>query len=146
MPSTWLTIKETSLCSASYVSRQHGTARMCCCIHCCSAVAAGCAAPTARPPPATVDQHLLPGGGTASNSPHIAAVVDRWDRQTNRRMDSVPLHRPCSAYYVNSANNNSGLSHFNNACWDHAIMTIRDCKSTAPCYDCHTHNTHTNRM
>jgi len=75
------------------------------CAAACTAVAAGCSAPTARPPPATVYQHLLPGGGgTQHQTHHTAAVVDRRDRQTNRRMDSVPLHRPCSAYYVSSAN------------------------------------------
>ena len=28
-----------------------------------------------------------------------------WDKQTNRRTDMVPFHRPCSAYFVGSANN-----------------------------------------
>ena len=115
MPSTWLTIKETSLCSASYVSRQHGTARMCCCMHCCCCWVLG-AHSTAAAGHCRSTSPAGGGGHTASNSPHTAAVVDRWDRQTNRRMDSVPLHRPCSANYVNSANNNSGLSHFIQQC------------------------------
>ena len=28
-----------------------------------------------------------------------------WDKQMNRRTDMVPFHRPCSAYFVGSANN-----------------------------------------
>jgi len=54
--------------------------------------------------PLSINISCRGGGHTASNSPHTVAVVDRWDRQTNRRMDSVSLHRPCSAYYVSSAN------------------------------------------
>jgi len=38
-------------------------------------------------------------GRSAANPPHAAAAaVDRWDRQTDRRTDARPFHRPCSAY------------------------------------------------
>jgi len=35
-------------------------------------------------------------GPTAANPPHAAAAADRWDRQTDKQTDAVPLHRPCS--------------------------------------------------
>jgi len=36
---------------------------------------------------------------SAANQPHAAAAVNRRDRQTDRRTDIQPIHRPCSAYY-----------------------------------------------
>jgi len=40
---------------------------------------------------AAVDWHLLLAGPTAANPPsHAAAAVDSWDRQTDRRTDTVP--------------------------------------------------------
>jgi len=44
---------------------------------------------------ATIDRYLLPDGPTAANPPHAAAAADSWDRQTDKRMDTLPLHRPC---------------------------------------------------
>ena len=41
---------------------------------------------------AAIDRYLLPAGPTAANP------------QTDRRTDTVLFHRPCSAYYVGSAN------------------------------------------
>ena len=46
-----------------------------------------------------------PGAAAAANPPQRLAAVDRWDRQTDRRTDTVPLRRPCRAYYASSANN-----------------------------------------
>jgi len=37
-------------------------------------------------------------------------VVDRWERQTDGRMDARPFRRPCSAYYAGSVNNYSRLA------------------------------------
>jgi len=54
---------------------------------------------------AAVDRHLLPAGPTAANPPHAAAAGgwnSQTDRQTNRRTDTVPFHRPCFAYYAGS--------------------------------------------
>jgi len=45
---------------------------------------------------AAVDQYLLYVGPTAANLPHTAAVINRWDRQTDRQISTVLLHRPCS--------------------------------------------------
>ena len=54
--------RNTSLCSASYVSWQCETARICCC--------------------AAIDRYLLPDGPTAANPPQWLAVAewreDRW--------------------------------------------------------------------
>jgi len=41
------------------------------------------------------DRYLPPAGPTAANPPHAAAAVDRWNRQTDRRTDTVPLRRSC---------------------------------------------------
>ena len=42
------------------------------------------------------NRSILPAHGpTAANPPHAAAAVGRWDRPTDRRTDTVPLHRPC---------------------------------------------------
>ena len=35
-----------------------------------------------------------PAEPTAANPTHAAAAIDSWDRQTDRRTDTVPLHRP----------------------------------------------------
>ena len=51
------------------------------------------AAPTARPAPLLLSAgacYLLP----AANPPAAVAVVDRWDRQTDRQTDTRPFHRP----------------------------------------------------
>jgi len=48
---------------------------------------------------ASIDRYLLPAGPTAANPPHAAAAGE-WDKRT----DSVPFYRPCSAHYAGSAN------------------------------------------
>jgi len=48
---------------------------------------------------------LLPAKWPATNPLHTAAVVARWERQT----DTGPLHRPCYAYYASSINNYAEL-------------------------------------
>ena len=78
-------------CSASYVSCQRATARICCC---CAAAAAG------HPTPGSNRLVYLARGCSAANPPHAAAAVERWDRQTGRLTDTGPLYRPCSAYYA----------------------------------------------
>jgi len=49
--------------------------------------------------PAVADRYLL-------LPPRLrqAAVVDRRDRQTDRRTDIRPLHRPCAAFYAGNVN------------------------------------------
>jgi len=37
------------------------------------------------PAPAAADRYLLPAGRSATNPPHAAAAVDRWDRRTDGR-------------------------------------------------------------
>ena len=54
---------------------------------------------------AAIHRYLLSAGYTAANPPHAAAVVDSWDRQTDRRTDTVPLHRPVAYYAAVSKNN-----------------------------------------
>jgi len=49
----------------------------------------------ARPAAAAVDRYLLSAGPTAANPPQRHAVVDRRDRETDRRTDTVPSHRYC---------------------------------------------------
>jgi len=39
---------------------------------------------------AAIDRYIPPAGPTAANPPQDAAAVDGWDRQTNRRTDTVP--------------------------------------------------------
>jgi len=54
---------------------------------------------------AAIDRYLLPPGPqqqTCNNA--FAAVGPCWDRQTERRTDTVPFHRPCSAFYAECAN------------------------------------------
>ena len=53
----------TSLCSACYVSRTRGIARICCCAPCCCGAS-----------PAAIDRHLLTAGPTAANPTHAAAA------------------------------------------------------------------------
>jgi len=49
---------------------------------------------TKLPVPAAIDRYLLFAGRSAANPPAAAAVVDRWDRRTDRMMDTMPLHKP----------------------------------------------------
>jgi len=48
---------------------------------------------------AAVDPCILPAGSTAGNSSGFTAA------ETDRRTDSLPLHKPCSAYYASSVSN-----------------------------------------
>jgi len=59
-----------------------------------------CACSTA---PAAIDRYFLLAGRSAANPPAVVAVVDRWDRQTDRR--STVTNRPWSAYDADSINN-----------------------------------------
>lgn len=60
------------------------------------------------PHAAVINGHLLPTPTPAANPRHDAAV-GKWNRdtdgRTDRRMDTIPFQRPCSTYYVGSANN-----------------------------------------
>jgi len=51
--------------------------------------------------PTVIDRYLMPTGCSAAKMPAIAAVIDG----TDKRMDTHPLHRPCSIYYAGSVNN-----------------------------------------
>ena len=99
----------TSLCSASYISCQRDTARICCCVPCRGAAVTG------RPAAAVVDRYLLSAGRSAANPPHAAAAIDRRDRQTNRRRDGRTDGRTTyrfidPALYAGSVNNVSGAA------------------------------------
>ena len=48
--------------------------------------------------------YILPAGPTAANPPERPAAVDRRNRQTGRRKDTVPLHTDPAAYYASSVN------------------------------------------
>jgi len=93
----FLTLQHTekqsaSLCSASYICWQRGTARICC-------------GATATKHHTALDQYLLFARPTAAN----LQLSSLWranvsaDEQTHKRMDTVPLHRPCTAYYAGNA-------------------------------------------
>jgi len=45
---------------------------------------------------ACVDRYLLPAGRSAKNPPHVAAAVDRGDRQTDRRRTPDRYTHPAS--------------------------------------------------
>jgi len=64
------------LCSASYVSCKHSTARICCCVPCCGLVLLQHCAGRAA-----IDRYLLSAGPTAANPPQWAMG----------RTDTVPL-------------------------------------------------------
>jgi len=84
-----------SLCSASNVNWQHGATRICCCVPCCLAPAV---------------QHSISPANWAHSSKPATAVCSGWmTGWTDKRTDARPLHRPCSAYYVGSANENASL-------------------------------------
>jgi len=88
MPSTWLTIKETSLCSASYVSRQHGTARMCCCMHCCCCWVLG-AHSTAAAGHCRSTSPAAGGGGAHSIKLTTHCCSGRQMGQTDKQTDGL---------------------------------------------------------
>ena len=52
---------------------------ICCCVPCCGAAATG------RPATATVDRHLLLARRSAANPPQRSAVIERTDKQMDRR-------------------------------------------------------------
>ena len=85
-----------SLCSASYVRWQRGTAR----IHPPLLLSAGCAA--------VIDVSFPPGPQQQTCSSGFAAVGPCWGRQTDgqtdRPTDTALLPRPSSACYTGSAN------------------------------------------
>jgi len=64
---------------------------------------------------AAIDRQLLPSGPAAANPLH-AAVAD--DSCRDRQTDTVPFHRPCSAYNASSVNNIQFISVYVHA-WLH---------------------------
>jgi len=57
----------------------------------------------ARGARAAVDRRRMPAGRPAANTPHAAAAVDRWDRQTDGRTLNRLIDP--AEYYVSSFNN-----------------------------------------
>jgi len=84
---------QISRCPASYASCQRDTARICCCAPCCSPVKLW-----RRP---CSNWYLLPEGAAATATRRRRL---QWVNGTDRRTESVPLHRPCSAHYAVCAN------------------------------------------
>ena len=79
----------TSLSSASYVSRQRGTARICCCAPCCGAAAAE-RRPAGR---AALDRYFLAAEPTAANPQqrHAGGRMEQTDGWTpDRCIDPAP--------------------------------------------------------
>ena len=66
-----------------------------------------CSAPAVQQ---SIGISCLPGPQQQTCSSGFAAVGPWWDRQTDGQADTVPLHRPCSAYYAGSANKQSSGS------------------------------------
>jgi len=79
----------TSLCSASYVSRKPGTAHICCCMPCCGAILLGCCH-------TVIDQYLLP-----TSNPTTLCCNERM-QLTDKWTDTVPLRWPCCVYCMGS--------------------------------------------
>jgi len=71
-------VKTALLCSASYVSWQRDTARICCC---------GCSRRSISA--------ALPAGPTAANPPQRHVAAEWWDRQTDGRTNAQQFQRPC---------------------------------------------------
>jgi len=78
-----IAVSLTNQCSASYVSCQRVTARICCCAPCCGAAGAERRA--------AIDQHLLPAGRLAANPQQRRAAgkgrTDTNGRTLDRLMD-----------------------------------------------------------
>ena len=110
------------MCSASYVSCKRGTAS---CAPCCGPL-------LLRRRPCSYRSIFLSAGPTAANPPH-AAAAGKWD--------TVPLHRPWSAYYADSVNNELRISlttgaaissHFQIYLW----CPVNVCESTIQRIEC----------
>jgi len=72
----------------SYVSWQHDIACICCWMTCYYPL---CCCGTRQLP---ISINVLPTKPTAVNALQQHAAGDRWDRQTDRRTNTGPLHRP----------------------------------------------------
>jgi len=83
----WRSLHGESVASAVALCKVHTT------WHCSHLLL--CAVLLRRPTAAAIDRYLLPARLTAANPPppQRHAVVDRRDRETDRRTDTVPLHR-----------------------------------------------------
>ena len=90
----FLIYRRVSLCSASYVSCKRGTARIGCCMPCRGPV------PLRRQPCSNRSTSTR----RAQSSKPAARCCSGRMRQTDGRTDTVPLQRPCCAYYARSAN------------------------------------------
>ena len=92
---------KTSLCSASYTSCQCGTAPM-------IAVApvllrrCRCLAPSARQ--LSIDVSCSSGAQQQTGRTLLQRSIYGTDRQTDRRTDTGPFHRPCFVDYAGSGN------------------------------------------
>jgi len=54
---------------------------------------------------AAIDRYLLPTGPKQQTRHTLLQRANGADRQTDRQTDTVPLHRPCYAYYASSTSN-----------------------------------------
>jgi len=123
-------IANTSPCSASYVSCKRDTARICCWAPCCGPC---CGA-------AAIGQYLPPARRSAANSPHVAAAVAWWDRQTDRQTDGRThdrfLDSSPDAMRAVSVNHNGSkyittyIFYFSNTENTHKISTYKNNKRT----------------
>jgi len=85
-----IAVSLTNHCSASCVSCQRVTARICCCVSCCGATAAA----ERR---AAIDRHLLPAWRSAANLQQLTSGVPRAkDGQTDTQTDSNRSTSPAS--------------------------------------------------
>ena len=92
-----LFLGHTVVCVQSHqLSCQHDTACICCWMPCCGAIAA-----ERQRPPLMTDMYC-PQGTQQQTRPCRSSC---WTMgQTDRRTNTQPLHRPCSAYYADSVN------------------------------------------
>ena len=79
----------TGPCRGFYVSWQRGTARICCCAPCCGGLLL------------SIGQSI----DSISSARQQRSAASEWDRQTDRRMDTVPLYRPCCPCHAGSNSN-----------------------------------------
>ena len=85
-------LERTSLCSATYVADNVALPAF-------AAARPPCCQAAAGERRAAIDRYLLLAVPTAGNQQQRSAAGE-WDR---RQTDTVPLHRPCSAYYAGGA-------------------------------------------